>query len=330
MPDPNVSLAATPRWKGDAGRMEVWYATITDPATGTGLWIHYETIAPTPERGGEPYGHGWISVFPVDGPPVTARFGPAPIEPWTHGEPWFTIPDAAAEDGRWSGTAGPVTWDLRWSDGGAPLWTFHKVAWDKELLPGAQNLLAPTATWSGSVKVGDTTYGFDGGRGGVAHIYSHGNTKRWGWLHADLGGDDVLELITTTSMSPGLNKLPPLAFLKLRVDGADWPTSALPAVRAKTTLGVERWKVEGRIGSRRIRVVVDQPADRCVALEYIDPDGERAVCTNTERADVAITVERRDQKRWVNERSWTLQGTGHAEVGLRAPSAPPLNERIVT
>lgn len=329
MPDPNWSLAATPRWKGDPGRMEVWYATVTDPATGTGLWVHYETIAPTPERGGEPYGHGWITVFPVDGPPVTARFGPSPIRPWALGDPWFRTEEVCAEHGHWTGTAGAISWDLRFEDDAAPLWTFHKVAWERELLPGAQNVLAPTATWSGSVRVGDEVHSFDGGRGGVAHIYSHGNTKRWGWLHADLGDGDVLELITATSMSPGLNKLPPMAFLQLRIDGADWPSSPLPAVRAKTTIALPRWKVEGRIGKRRVRIVVDQPDDRCVSLEYIDPDGEVAVCTNTERADVEIAIERRDGGTWVRERSWTLTGTGHAEVGQRAPNAPPLNERIV-
>ena len=62
-----------PRWTGENGRLEVWYATGTT-TQGTGWWIHYEGIAPT--DGSRPYMHGWTAVFPVDGEPVVERFGP--------------------------------------------------------------------------------------------------------------------------------------------------------------------------------------------------------------------------------------------------------------
>ena len=37
-----------PRWRGQQGRLEVWYATATDTETGTGIWVHGETVARTP------------------------------------------------------------------------------------------------------------------------------------------------------------------------------------------------------------------------------------------------------------------------------------------
>jgi hypothetical protein len=64
-----------------------------------------------------------------------------------------------------------------------------------------------------------------------------------------------------------------------------------------------------------------------VALEYVDPDGAASVCTNTERADISVDLERRAGSGWQIERSWRLRGTGHAEVGLRRTDAPPVNER---
>src|SRR5579875_2520 len=73
-----LRLAALPRWRGEAGRLEVWYATLSDPVTGSGLWAHYETVAPTT---GAAYAHGWASWFPADGPPRTERFGPEPVVP---------------------------------------------------------------------------------------------------------------------------------------------------------------------------------------------------------------------------------------------------------
>lgn len=48
--DDETRSAALPRWRGAAGRLEVWYATLSDPLTRTGLWVHCETVASSPDR----------------------------------------------------------------------------------------------------------------------------------------------------------------------------------------------------------------------------------------------------------------------------------------
>lgn len=53
------------------------------------------------------------------------------------------------------------------------------------------------------------------GAGGLAHIDGHGSAKRWVWLHADLGNDDVLEVVAATARRPGMRALPPLPFVQL-------------------------------------------------------------------------------------------------------------------
>ena len=210
-----------------------------------------------------------------------------------------------------------VSWDLRWADGGRPLWTFPRWAWEREVLPGAQVLPAPTAAFSGTMRVGAELTTYDGAPGGIAHIYGHGSAQRWGWLHADLGGGDLLEIVTAVSRRPGLDRLPPLALVQLRVDGRDWPREPLLAGPLfRTRLDLPDWSVTGVVGRRRLRVRVHQPAESCVSLGYTDPDGATATCTNTERADVTVLLERWSG-RWRTERSWELQGTGHAEVGTR-------------
>jgi len=67
-----------------------------------------------------------------------------------------------------------------------------------------------------------------------------------------------------------------------------------------------------------VLIRVDQHPDRSVSLAYTDPDGDTAVCTNTEQADIHIEID---------DRRWSVLGTGHAEVGLRGAEAPPVNER---
>jgi hypothetical protein len=306
--------AALPLWRGQPGRLEVWYATMSDPVTRAGLWLHHETVAPV---SGSPYGHGWATWFPAGGAPCTERFGPEPVDPAT-GPAWFSAASARAAFEELSGHAGTLAWELRWKDTGTPLWTFPRLAWERELLPGAQVVLAPTAQFTGSLTVAATDHRLDGWRGAVAHIYGHGNARRWAWLHADLGDGDVVEVVTAVSHTPGLRRLPPLAFVRFRLNGKDWPARISPSLRLHTTLGVRHWQLEGRIGRRDVLIRVDQPENRCVSLQYTDPDGATAVCTNTEQADIHVEL---------GERRWSVLGTGHAEVGLRGAQAPAVNER---
>ena len=53
-----------------------------------------------------------------------------------------------------------------------------------------------------------------------------------------------------------------------------------------------------------------------MALDYTDPDGAAATCTNSERADAEIVLQRWDDG-WRDDRRWSLRGTAHAEVGTR-------------
>ena len=293
------------RWRGQPGRLEVWYTTVTDPATGTGLWLHTELIAPT--TGAAAYVHGWAAVFPPGEAPTWERFGPAPAA-------------GALPPSELVGAAGDVSWELvRTDDGGPPLWTFPRYAWERELLPAAQVVPAPSATYDGVVRFGSRELSLVAARGASARIYGHGNARRWGWLHCDLGGDDVLELVSAVSTRPGLSSLPPLTLLQLRLDGVDRPRDPLrtaPLLRAR--LGLPDWQVRGLLGSHsRITVRVHQDPARSVAVGYADPDGATATCHNSEVATADIVLERLGLGGWRREREWRLDRTAHAEIGLR-------------
>lgn len=180
------------------------------------------------------------------------------------------------------------------------------------MLPAARSRYTGTVTHPGG------ELRLAGAPGAGARIYGHGNARRWAWLHADLGGGDVLEVVAAVSHRPGLDRLPPLVFLRLLRDGRTWPRraagSALGPFRA--VIGLPEWSVTGRTALRRITVTVRQPEERTLALDYTDPDGSRAVCRNSESADARITVERW-WGRWRPDGEWTLNGTAHAEVGTR-------------
>ncbi|HCT75669.1 MAG TPA: hypothetical protein DGT23_03540 [Micromonosporaceae bacterium] len=293
------------RWRGQAGRAEVWYTTITDTATGTGIWLHHELIAPL---SGEPaYAHGFAGIFPVDAPPVLARFGPAP---WLNPSV-FACGDVTMTTSTFTGTAGNVSWDLMSKDGSAPMYTFPRWAWRSGLLPGAQIVPAPNAMHHGTVRFGDRTLILSDAPGATGRIYGHGMARKWAWLHADLGGGDVLEIVAAVAKRAGWRRLPVLPFVRLRLNGNDWPAGdpLLAAMRFRATIDLPEWTVSGR----GLRVVVRQPAERSLAVPFKDPDGSPIICHNSERADADIELKLPDG----THRRWELRGTAHAEVGLR-------------
>jgi len=304
------------RWRGQRGRLEVWYTTLTDPATGAGVWLHHELVAPS--DGTAAYAHGWAALFPAHGAPAMARFGPSPWKPPT-GEVVYAADGVSVTADRAAGHTEGASWDLTAVGGGPPLYTFPSWAWRRELLPAAQIVPAPNATFNGVVHIGDVVLPVAGAPGATARIYGHGNARRWGWLHADLGGGDLLEIVAAVSMRPGLRRLPPLPFVRLRLGGVDWPAGdPLRVARSfRAQLGLPQWTVSGQSAGRRIHVEVDQPPERTLAVDYRDPDGAPAVCHNSERADAVITLERAAGRTWTVERRWELRGTAHAEVGVR-------------
>jgi hypothetical protein len=308
--------AISPRWRGQAGRLEVWYATISDPTAHTGFWVHQEVVSPLD---GGAFVHGIVTAFPSDAAPVVARYGPDPLPAARRAGPLPSAGGVVLEPPVLRGRAGPIAWDLRLDDPGAPgLFTFPAWAWEREALPAAQVVPIPSAPCAGSITVdGSLLELTEDARGNLAHIYGHGNAQRWGWLHAELGGGDVLEIVSAVGRSPGLNRMPPLTLLQLRLGGHDWPRDPLlTAALFRAELGLPTWTVDGTVGRWRLRVEATLPEAHSVAVQYADPNGDTATCTNSELADADILLERR-RARWETVGHWHLRKSAHAEFGTR-------------
>lgn len=313
-----------------SGRLEVWYDTFSDEKTGMGFWIHHELI--TPSNGAEPYGHGWIAVFSREdeSPPLWKRFGPFSLG---DGE-FFEAGDVVAEPGRRIGSAGKggeeeIRWELTYEDSSKPLYTFTKSAWEKQLLPSCQVVPSPQARFSGTISVGRKRIELDAARGAAARIYGKANAKKWAWLHADLGGGDVLEIVAAAPRHGPLGHLhvPPIAFVQLRFDGSDWPRNSIAAaplfkaridMARESQLGPKEWSLEGRVGNKKLSAWVTLPEGKTVSIGYVDPDGERACCVNSEVANAHVVLKERTGGIWRIEKEWRLTGSAHAEIGLRS------------
>lgn len=306
--------AGSPRWRGQPGRLEVWYATATDSATGTGLWLHYELVSPT---AGDAYVHGWLAVFPIAAAPAVVRFGPHPVG--VAGADWLRGSGFSIGPARLTGEVADAAWDLRWESSEPPLWTMGETSWRREILPSSQVVLAPKARFTGQLQIGGLDLSVDA-IGNLAHIYGHGNAQRWGWLHADLDESTTLEIIAAVGRRPALRRVPPLAFVQLRRDGRDWPRNPIAAASLfRTRLGEMGWSVRGVVGTHRLIVTVTQQPEHSVYLDYTDPDGAGAVCANTELADAEVRLEKWCG-RWKVEQEWSSKQRAHSERGSRPDS----------
>lgn len=305
-----------PRWRGSPGRLEVWYATFTDPATGDGYWLHHEVVA---DVRGEARAHGWIAAFPAGGTPWVERFGPVPVTPGgPDGAPWFAAGDVEVGPSRLVGRTDGARWKLAFRDASPALYTFPDYVWHRRLLPSSQVVPWPAMEVAGSITVRGRTVRLHGARGALARIYGRGNAHAWGWLHADLGGGDVLEVVAAQGRAPMLRAVPPRVFAQLRIGGVDWPADPLvAAATSRARLDLPRWYVTVAGIGRRLRVGVRLPPVASMTLEYIDPDDTTARCTNSCRADAEVRFERRGRRGWQLERRWSLRGTAHAEIGRR-------------
>ncbi|MCC7078514.1 MAG: hypothetical protein IT198_15430 [Acidimicrobiia bacterium] len=303
-----------PRWQGRPGLMEVWYSTCTE-ADGTGWWFHHERVAPVD---GDNFVHGWTAVFPPHGPPVAERFGPGPDR--TAGDALLSGDGWDLGAGSFTGKTDRLAWDVEIHTHARPLYTFPRWAWEREVLPAAQIVDLPQAHLAGTVSVDGATRHLEA-HGAQAHIYGRGSAARWAWLHADLDDETTLEVVAAVPHLPRPLSIPPRPVVRLRSARGDEPAdSLLTALRGRASATLPRWFVRVPLpGRRRLDVTVNLAPERCIQLEYPNPDGTRAYCTNSERADVHVQLERGRGPRRVVEREWDLTGRAHAEVGLPEP-----------
>jgi hypothetical protein len=109
------------RWRGQAGHHEVYYLTLTDPASGVGVWIRYTMLAPDGGRREAATVSLWLAA--MDPRPGRTRLlackRTVPIAALESRAKRFEIRIGEATFGEngMTGNLEDVGWDLRWRDG---------------------------------------------------------------------------------------------------------------------------------------------------------------------------------------------------------------------
>ena len=317
------------RWDGGPGHYEVYYLSLTDRASGCGVWIRYTMVAPTDAR--QATASLWLMAMEPEGngPPI-GRKATWPADALrARAEPFeLRIADAVLTEGGADGAFEDVAWSLSWAPDPHPAEHVHPLLQRARVAKTVLVLPQPDLAISGSVRWGDRELALDGARGGQAHLWGSKHAARWAWAHAnDLRGPDGARregayLDGVSVFVPRFGReLGPSTPIVGRLGDDDFrSTSPLHVTRNPSAFGLTTWHFEARDGKRKVIGEVDAPRDSLVGVTYHDPDGDLAYCYNSEVASLRLFVWHRTAgSGWSLRDTLTADGTAHFEYAQRAP-----------
>ena len=319
------------QWDGRPGHYEVHYLTLTDPASGWGVWIRSTMRAPDSSPPTPAEASLWFLAMQRDGRRF-ARRQTFPIDALVADADPFSlrVGDAELTDRGYAGGVDGAMWELRWeprlpaAEHVHPLLRRAKVAKTVLLLPH------PDVAVHGTVQFGDARLDLAGVHGGQAHLWGSKHAARWAWAHCgDFRAHDGAPVQDTyvdgvSVVVPRFGRqVGPSTPVVGRVLGDDFrATSPASVLRAPSRFGLTSWHTEAVDGKRKVVVEVDAPRASLVGVTYHDPDGDLAYCYNSEVASMRLGVldkQARGRFGWILRETFVADGTAHFEYAQRTP-----------
>jgi hypothetical protein len=323
----------TLQWHGGPGHYEVYYLTLTDPATGIGFWIRYTMVAPLDETGEEATCSLWfMAMDPRDptanvGEKVSFPIADLEAEP----EPFrLRIGDASLTDRGMQGSLDReghrYSWNLSWEPRLDAYGHVHPALRAARLAKTILFLPHPDVEVTGRIDMNGRAIEIAGARGGQAHLWGAKHATRWAWVHcSDFNGSNGDEAFVdgVSVFVPRFGReLGPNTPVVARVAGRDLLSiSPLAVQRNESDFGLEGWRFEARTRDRKIAGEVTTRREDLVGVTYHDPDGELAYCYNTEIADMRLELFERGTpwSGWRKTRELRSDGRAHFEYAQRDP-----------
>lgn len=314
------------QWDGGPGHYEVYYLTLTDPVTGTGLWIRLTMRSPDS-------GPGECSLWFLAMTPDGHRFGRKEnygidrlvSEP----EPFrLAVADAELTNGSCTGHMKDIAWDLRWTPRLPAAQPVHPVLKRAKIARTIFVVPHPDVSISGTVAYDGRTLEIDNVPGNQAHLYGSQHASRWAWTHCNDFATQDGERVTDTFFEgvsvfvPRFGRdMGPNTPIVARIRGEDMAfTGPIVISKAASTFGVDSWETETSNRTRKLVARISAPMQSLVGVTYHDPDGREAYCYNSEAASMTLEVWDRTSRGnggWKLRETLVSDGRAHFEHGLR-------------
>jgi hypothetical protein len=330
---PSLAQPNALQWDGSPGHYEVYYVTVTEPASGIGIWIRYTMLAPQAGADGAPSAAVWFLAMDPrpDRPSKIARKHTFPIDDLrADAEPFrLQIDGSSLSDGGMSGALEDVSWELRWTPSGRSYEHVHPLLRRAGIAKTVLVLPHADLSIDGTVAIAGERIELRGARGGQAHLWGSKHASSWAWVHCNdfstldgrqATGDfvDGVSVIVPRFGKPVGPSTPVVA----RIDGRDFrSTSPLRVVANGSTFALTGWRFEAVDGARKLIGEVDADRDQLVGVTYHDPDGELAYCYNSETATIRLHVYERARQvgGWAHRNTLVGAGRAHFEYAQRTP-----------
>ncbi len=282
---------------------EVWFLKLNERRTGSALWLR-----DTRSRG------------------VRSRW-----------YVWFDAPRKRVVQGRWDEPSGvplpcplagkrlaargpAAEWDVRWSAGRAPKFSFVPAPLSLLGLSASRyETPVPAALFSGRLGVDGEEFRFEQAPGALGHVWGRAMAPEWRWAHAVLEREGeppaTLELLSARVEAAGARS-PWLTSANLWLDGRlRRSTSVWRCWRNRSRRAGDVWSFALDFGDVRAEGECRLAADMTATLGYESPDGRRLECRNTKLGSmtVALTGPR--------GRRLALSAPGSAAVEFTGPRA---------
>lgn len=322
MPDAN-----TLQWDGSPGHYEVYYLTLTDPATGTGIWIRLTMRAPLT---GPAECSLWFLAMSPDG----QRFGHKenyPIERLVaEADPFrLAIADAVLTDKSCSGHMRDVAWDLTWEPRLPAAKPVHPALQKAKIARTIFVVPHPDVEISGTIAYDGRTLEIAGVPGNQAHLYGSQHAESWTWTHCNDFQTEDGEAVRDTFFEgvsvfvPRFGRVVgPNTPIVARVRGEDMSfTGPLAISKTDSDFDLTTWRAEATGRNRRLVAAVDAPRGSLVGVTYHDPDGREAYCYNSEIASMRLEVwdkTARGKDGWTLRETLVSNGRTHFEYAQRS------------
>ena len=313
------------QWDGGPAHYEVYYLSLTDARSATGLWIRYTMRSPMTGAGECSL---WFMAMDRDGSRFARRATYALV---AERDPFrLTLAGADRSDRGMAGGFEDVSWELSWEPSLPAAEHVDRLLRRAGIAKTILVLSHPDLAVSGTVQFAGRELVLDGARGAQAHLWGSKHASRWTWAHAnDLRTPEGeprpgAYLDGVSVYVPRLGRqLGPSTPLVGRFGGDDFrSTTPLRVTRNASRFGLTTWRFEARDGKRKVVGEVDAPRSSLVGVTYHDPDGDLAYCYNSEVASMRLNLWDRASRRrsgWVMRETLVADGTAHFEYAQRAP-----------
>ncbi|MFB6345202.1 MAG: hypothetical protein ABEK50_05430 [bacterium] len=231
----------------------------------------------------------------------------------------FHLGECHLDESNALGFAGPLSWDLSWSNSGRQFRYVPQLLKTLGLAGSTYNSCLFDFSVSGTIQNGDDQYEINNASGMVGHIEGKkiiGNS--WGWAHCnnfDNHPDAAFEGLSAQLQLAG-TVTPPLSAFVLFLDGEKYTfRSPVSIIRSQSGFNREQWTFKTSSGGVQLEGRAEAPSD--VALvEYTDTDDSRLWCYNSKLADLTLTIS--DESRGL-QKELTSSGRSAYEWVTRTP-----------